>query len=588
MPDIQGAYSPFGEEKGKLSNFFQAPGVRAQWQNTTAVGEELTVSHDSLPDRGSTNLNIELQNLPKGFHIFYYVVFDNHYAIGLFNEYENHKYKILLSDKATATIPVKPEWSRMGNEFDIFVWFREGGEWRSQKKIVSFYKSDCDPLDPVRCFDDKTVLHCSKEHKERKIFCPVGTLCHDGKCMDSCEDTDQGNTPGVKGTVSGFAKTGMLGEVTDTCVRLDTDEAVLECDLNCGVLEHYCKDQFRFETEPIACEHGCRNGACIQKTACSDTDGGTNYYALGIVKDETGREFTDACNMEGGYLHTITEYYCNPQGIIESELFECFYGCKQDMSGKDIGVCNGDGTMHTCTDSDRGLNYYERGQVNAGPFMKQDSCWGGVNPKGVHEWYCFKDMFKVKSVECEFGCKEGQCIKEAPKCIDSDGGKNLFVKGETRYRNTEVARSDSCKSEEILEEVSCDGDSMQWEAIKCDYGCKFGACQAAAGGFDLKLNNVKLSQPDDSTHPAVDGWIAVEYCIQSYAYDEQTVKTDIVLGDKSQRSTLTVKPRDETCRTDYIVGETGKKNRVHVKIDVTNEFGEPAEENNDMYQELVI
>jgi hypothetical protein len=62
-------------------------------------------------------------------------------------------------------------------------------------------------------------------------------------------------------------------------------------------------------------------------------------------------------------------------------------------------------------------------------------------------------------------------------CIDSDGGKNYYVKGSVVYSDN-PALVDYCKGNDDLFEYFCSGENGMPKGmnITCDRGCKDGAC----------------------------------------------------------------------------------------------------------------
>ncbi len=240
---------------------------------------------------------------------------------------------------------------------------------------------------------------------------------------------------------------------------------------------------------------------------CTDSDGGINYYEVGITNGKS-----DSCLVQGGTHVTITEYYCNKNGEVQSELYQCPYGCAADETGAGVmGKCNGDGTILKCSDSDNGLNYYEKGKVTAGKFYKNDFC--GIydfNQNQLFEWTCENNEFKFKAYTCPNGCKDGACIKEVTscedyecpdgtiaqcwidetgmcicevceepvdKCIDLDG-KNYYLKSRAYNPGTGMWLEDYCSSENKLWEAICNEvlNIAYFNGYDCPNGCEDGAC----------------------------------------------------------------------------------------------------------------
>ena len=120
-----------------------------------------------------------------------------------------------------------------------------------------------------------------------------------------CSDTDNGVNYSTQGTVNNF--------YTDSC-------------LSRGALQEYsCSRDGKVQANTTFCQNGCVNGAC-QPFACSDSDNGINYYALGSVSSGW-RKFADTCVSNT----TVREYYCGTNAV-SNTIYQCPAGC----SG---GVC---------------------------------------------------------------------------------------------------------------------------------------------------------------------------------------------------------------------------------------------------------
>lgn len=141
------------------------------------------------------------------------------------------------------------------------------------------------------------------------------------------------------------------------------------------------------------------------EVACTDSDNGKNYYVKGITENATDY-FIDFCLYQGGAQMVLFEGYCDNGKVMETS-FTCPYGCSE-------GKCNGEeGITYTCTDTDDGKNYYEKGKVVAGNFYREDFC-SSYEENELFEWYCGENnKFEFEVYECPYGCKDGACLKEA-------------------------------------------------------------------------------------------------------------------------------------------------------------------------------
>jgi len=88
---------------------------------------------------------------------------------------------------------------------------------------------------------------------------------------------------------------------------------------------------------------------------CTDSDGGKDYYEKGTATGWEGNQWvtsTDGCRYDG---KTLAEVYCDGSNLLVAQ-YECPNDCEN-------GACVQEST---CTDSDGGINYDERGTVDDG------------------------------------------------------------------------------------------------------------------------------------------------------------------------------------------------------------------------------
>ena len=154
----------------------------------------------------------------------------------------------------------------------------------------------------------------------------------------------------------------------------------------------------------------------------------------------------------------------------------------------------------TCTDSDGGKDYYERGYIDLTSGENKMSyieicTWSsgdltnGEEGDSVAESWCEDGEKITETYKCPNRCKEGACVEEViTECIDSDGGKDYYGKGKITFGNEYAF--DSClkdmspefgETERTLIEHYCAGDEESYgqfhsEHYQCPDGCQDGAC----------------------------------------------------------------------------------------------------------------
>ncbi|MCW8965752.1 MAG: hypothetical protein OQK82_03565, partial [Candidatus Pacearchaeota archaeon] len=148
---------------------------------------------------------------------------------------------------------------------------------------------------------------------------------------------------------------------------------------------------------------------------------------------------------------------------------------------------------HTCTDSDNGKDYYEKGSTQLfenGEIILSygDEC---VEPQEMklREYYCDENGYPIyENIECPSICRDGACVEDErieKKCFDSDGGKNLSVLGIIKSynsRGTWDTFSDYCtyseNGEQELMEYFCEEGNYSQISTKCSEECHDGVCTA--------------------------------------------------------------------------------------------------------------
>lgn len=148
-----------------------------------------------------------------------------------------------------------------------------------------------------------------------------------------------------------------------------------------------------------------------------------------------------------------------------------------------------------CVDSDGGTNHYIRGftkgfykesEGNIVFTTKEDRCFNDSRRSWVEEYYCrnygfysngtYNDdvnLYKI-NLFCLEGCKEGRCTGETAQCVDSDRGRNYYVKGVTSKKND--SRVDYCLTVSFVREYYCSDNNIFSIDSRCSRGCREGSC----------------------------------------------------------------------------------------------------------------
>jgi len=143
----------------------------------------------------------------------------------------------------------------------------------------------------------------------------------------------------------------------------------------------------------------------IYKLIPSYTDNPTNYQDSPVIGYTNNYQYT-INNLVKGRTYTMTLRCSNQEGNSATKEIE--------FSIKDEEV-----PTITCTDSDRGKNYFEKGETirsestssGGGASAKIDRC--DYKEESLTEYYCGEDK-SIQSViyKCPNGCEEGACIED--------------------------------------------------------------------------------------------------------------------------------------------------------------------------------
>jgi|GEM_PF-5859788 len=295
-----------------------------------------------------------------------------------------------------------------------------------------------------------------------------------------CADTDGGMNYYERGVV--ISDEEAFFDSCIGCDEVCSEDDPTDCKTVCNsVLEYYCEDN-RVMREAYLCRFGCINGACIKKecvgegevlsnfegaygACCEGLHGIPSGHRDGVVyctsevcgnkkcsglenewncpadckpsevKEEVKCVFEGSDSMQSCYVTTQGERYFWCEGV------ESCVVSVSGFSGEELvwkSSCGGyayttlDGNPEyarfrcakplpgKCTDTDGGMNYYERGVVegvdaHGTGFRVIDACEPtseDEQSKTLKECYCTQEGFECVRYECSVGCKEGACIKE--------------------------------------------------------------------------------------------------------------------------------------------------------------------------------
>jgi hypothetical protein len=147
---------------------------------------------------------------------------------------------------------------------------------------------------------------------------------------------------------------------------------------------------------------------CSLTIPCTDSDGGIDYYVRGIVNTQyLGKDVLgDYC--AGSDPNLLVEMFCQDTFFANSVDYICPNGCKD-------GACVLPKNPTSCFDSDKGKNYYIRGNVSGvnskGEYAYSDICGQYQDAGKILEYYCINNSEKSIFTKCPGSCKNGACLR---------------------------------------------------------------------------------------------------------------------------------------------------------------------------------
>lgn len=297
--------------------------------------------------------------------------------------------------------------------FLIFLLVIVSAQNETNQTIKCYSDKDCHTLDESWCQDSQKLCE--------KIFKCLNPETVNSECSptERCIDCKDGCKNGACQTIRCYQDS-ECGESFTKKYCKDSSVCTYETTYFCqnpGTVDSFCNVKKGAES-CTPCSYGCQNSACISgttTTTCKDSDNGIDYYQQGTACVDSNCK-TDSCTDTN-----LLEFFCEGNNLASGT-----YGCER---GCENGACISGTTTPTtpsCSDTDGGLNYYEKGSLMWGSdTVSTDSCEDEItlreescvpNP-GPNEGTMSTNIYK-----CPNGCKDGVCIKgekqrEEVKCI---------------------------------------------------------------------------------------------------------------------------------------------------------------------------
>ncbi|MGV8171369.1 MAG: hypothetical protein ACP5OA_01615 [Candidatus Woesearchaeota archaeon] len=289
----------------------------------------------------------------------------------------------------------------------------------------------------------------------------------------TCTDSDHG----LDWYISGTANSTAGGSWTDICQN--DNYGILEAANSRILYEAFCtSDDGNVDIESYDCPYGCKDGACINLPRINNTPRIAYWYGKvnQHINITTGTWETDPDGISGADIDILT--YCRK-----------WYPNTVDVTEYNIEYISGW--------RERGnVNYYNSTKQTYKCIVNASLCGNRVLDPGEecdgyvinNNMTCKSFDFTEGSLSCQKDCTFNfrnctNSTKETNKCIDSDGGRNYYEKGNISGPELTTGESpiDYCTTygSYSLVEYFCSEDSLNSESYICENEnrtCIDGAC----------------------------------------------------------------------------------------------------------------
>jgi len=182
----------------------------------------------------------------------------------------------------------------------------------------------------------------------------------------------------------------------------------------------------------------------------------------------------------------------------QCSTFVMHTSCEQGICTRTPGIgtnqCNSNNDcIQSCTDSDGGRNIYVKGAVTYfGRTYTDESV-----KDAVKEYYCENNVVRSSIIDCPsaYMSLDGACRLVSRTCTDSDGGKNIYVKGTVTYFG-KTYTDESINS--AVKEYYCENNVVRSSIINCPsaYTSRDGACLRILPSTspDLTISGISASR----------------------------------------------------------------------------------------------
>jgi hypothetical protein len=305
------------------------------------------------------------------------------------------------------------------------------------------------------------------------------------------------------------------------------DDGQGDCDRDADCNTGYCAQNVGSEYGQVSSMDVCEEKPTL---TCTDSDGGKDYYQKGTVI-ENEKTYTDYC--QGAFY--LKEYFCLPysstglggageEDVICPNSGSCIDGACVDPIRKTVIVTSPNGGEKWEIGKNYQISWRSSGITKVDIQLNCDntahSIGSAINSGSIGGSYSWTvTNLCLASNNCKIMVSESildhervydlsndyfSVVSSQNTCIDSDGGKNYYLKGtatgKSSWDGSLVNKTDSCYNCNNLAVTSnscnagsdccvsdwyCNADGkVSAASLSCPYGCENGACKS--GGVGIK------------------------------------------------------------------------------------------------------
>jgi len=260
------------------------------------------------------------------------------------------------------------------------------------------------------------------------------SICYKCPSQTTCKDSDGGKDYYIKGTTYGEHQVGQGPEIknwVDYCI-----DGKNLYEFSCQTLTYPDSRPLDVWSDLYACPNGCSNGACLGAPTCvidrlkenssEVISVGANQYKIAdliVASDYV------LFNINGESTDKLAEGAAKKLSDGSTiSVADILYSSREDVASYvELNICAPQNVIeipptpavtHTCTDSDKGIQFFAKGNVtisysNGTKQTFTDSC--SSDGETLKEWYCKDNTALSVKWKCinllAMRCRDGRCVR---------------------------------------------------------------------------------------------------------------------------------------------------------------------------------